>query len=139
MDDYDVIFLTLVLIGLTVIGKWSIYEKAMQPGWASLIPVYSTYVMFRICWNTYVFWVYLAASILTSMLSNIYSPGAVILGLIGAITNRIINYYLTRRLAKAFGRGVRFTIGLFIIPSIFLLILGFGSSEYDSSYEMSGI
>ncbi|MBQ9273049.1 MAG: hypothetical protein IJ227_04970, partial [Mogibacterium sp.] len=34
------------------------------------------------------------------------------------------------RLAKSFGKGVPFTIGLILIPTLFLFILGLGKSEY---------
>ena len=34
-------------------------------------------------------------------------------------------------LAKKFNKGVGFTIGLILLPSIFLLILAFGKSKYE--------
>ena len=34
------------------------------------------------------------------------------------------------KLSKAFGHGVGFTVGLFFLRPIFLLILGFGGSVY---------
>lgn len=140
MGEYSVIIIiVLVWTGLTIVGKWKVYTKAMEPGWASLIPLYSTYVMFRICWNTHIFWVYLAATILSSMLRNVNSPGAVIIGLLGGLVNLVINCMLLYRLSKSFGHGIGFAVGLYMIPSVFLMILGFGSSEYDSSYEMSSI
>ena len=34
------------------------------------------------------------------------------------------------KLARAFGRGIGFAIGLILLQPIFLLILGFGSDQY---------
>ena len=41
------------------------------------------------------------------------------------------------RTSKAFGHGVGFAIGLILLQSIFLLILGFGSSKYNKKYVKS--
>ncbi|MDO7873581.1 DUF5684 domain-containing protein [Hymenobacter sp. ASUV-10] len=35
----------LALIILTIAGIWKLFEKAGKPGWASIIPIYSTIVM----------------------------------------------------------------------------------------------
>ena len=37
---------------------------------------------------------------------------------------------LMYRLAKSFGKGILFTIGLLLLPNIFTLILAFGKSQY---------
>ena len=34
-------------------------------------------------------------------------------------------------LAKAFGKGAGFTVGLILLNTIFIMILGFGSSSYQ--------
>ena len=36
-------------------------------------------------------------------------------------------------LAKAFGKGIGFAIGLILLPFIFQLLLGFGSAEYEGA------
>ena len=42
----------------------------------------------------------------------------------------IFNIISLNKLAKAFGHGVGFTIGLFFLNPIFMLILGFSGDEY---------
>ncbi|MEI3168770.1 MAG: DUF5684 domain-containing protein [Lachnospiraceae bacterium] len=42
----------------------------------------------------------------------------------------IINIVALNKLARAFGHGTGFTIGLFFLNPIFKLILGFGSDQY---------
>lgn len=41
------IMLLLVLLP-SVIAWWSLFKKAGEPGWASIIPIYNTYVMWKI-------------------------------------------------------------------------------------------
>ena len=38
----------IVLIAIMIASLWKIYTKAGQPGWASIIPIYSTVVMLKI-------------------------------------------------------------------------------------------
>lgn len=48
---------TITLLGfivwvLLVIARWKMFQKAGEAGWKSIIPVYSTYISFKICWGT---------------------------------------------------------------------------------------
>lgn len=47
-------------IVIMIIANWKLYTKAGEAGWKSLIPYYSQYVLFRITWNTGMFWAFLA-------------------------------------------------------------------------------
>ena len=49
---------------------------------------------------------------------------------IAGLTVTILNIALNYHIAKAFGYGVGFTIGLTIIPTAFYIILGFSSDQY---------
>ena len=50
--------------------------------------------------------------------------------IITGIASIAAEIYLAIRLAKAFGKGVGFAIGLIIFEWIFILILAFGSAKY---------
>ena len=52
-----------------------------------------------------------------------------IVSLIRIITG-IIGIMYSVKLARAFGRGIGFAIGLIFLQPIFMLILGFGSDRY---------
>ena len=42
-------FLVFVVVGIvTLIGMWKTFDKAGQPGWAVLIPIYNIIVLLRI-------------------------------------------------------------------------------------------
>lgn len=106
----------LIILVLTVIAQWKIFTKAGEAGWKCLIPIYSTVVLFRIS-GISPWWVlgYLAGII----------PG------VGGLITLGISIYAMIMLAKAFGKGAGFTVGLILLNTIFILILGFGDSQYQ--------
>ena len=98
----------LAICVLTIVALWKVFVKAGKPGWASLIPFYNTYCLYDIAWGNG--WLILLT----------FVP------CVGAIFGIIMLF----KLAKAFGQGTGFGFGLLFLNTIFILILGFGSSEY---------
>ena len=45
------ISISVVVSILFVIGMWKMFAKAGEPGWASIIPFYNLYVLFKITWG----------------------------------------------------------------------------------------
>ena len=103
---YYIIFLAVLV--LDVIAFWKIFTKAGKPGWACIVPFYSQYCQFDIAWGNG--WYFL-------------------LGLIPCV-NIVVAVIHSIKLAKAFGRGTGFGLGMFFLAPIFFMILGFGSAEY---------
>ena len=115
---------------LVVIAYWKVFSKAGEAGWKSLIPVYNVYIEFKLAWkNTNMFWIYLACALASAVLGQI-SGFVAILGAVAGIVVLVITVLLNIRMAKAFGRGTGFAIGLLFLTPIFMMILGFGSSQY---------
>lgn len=102
------VIVSLVISVLTIIAMWKIFKKAGKPGWASIIPFYNTYCLFDLAWGNG--WLFL-------------------LSLIPCV-NIVVMIMLYFKLAKAFGKGTAFGFGLLFLNTIFVLILGFGNSEY---------
>ena len=100
--------LLLLVIFLMIVSSWKIFKKAGQPGWASIIPIYSTVVMIHIVKKP-VWWVIL-----------MFIP----------FVNIVVSIIIIHNLSKAFGKGIGFTVGLIVLPFIFFPILGFGKSTY---------
>jgi hypothetical protein len=98
----------LALVIVIVAGMWKTFEKAGQPGWACIIPVYNIMVILEITKKP-IWWLIL-------MLIPCVSIIAAILVMID--------------FAKVFGRGAGFGLGLTFLPFIFFPILGFGSARY---------
>lgn len=121
---------SIAIYVLLIIGWWKIFTKAGEAGWKSLIPFYNIYTIFKICWETKYFWFTLLISVLSSVLAAIPAVG----GFLSAICSiaLIVLYVMENyKLAKAFGHGGGYTVGLIFLPNIFVLILGFGSSAYQ--------
>jgi uncharacterized membrane protein YhaH (DUF805 family) len=94
---------------LMIAACWKIFTKAGQPGWASIIPIYNLYIWCKI----------------------VGRPGWWILLMLIPFVNFIIGIILCIDLAKSFGKGVGFGLGLILLGVIFFPILGFGNAQYQ--------
>ena len=120
----------IVIYVLLVIALWKIFTKAGEAGWKSLIPIYNAYVLCKIIGVKFWTYVIIIPIVLGFVTSIIFSKNPQTGSIITSIYTLGLTIYLDYKLAKAFGKGVGFTIGLVLLPNIFQLILGFGSAEY---------
>ena len=98
----------LALVVLFVAAGWKVFTKAGQPGWASIVPIYNFWVMLKI----------------------VGRPGWWIVLMLIPFVNIFVGIIVLVDIAKSFGHGVGFALGLIFLGPIFWLILGFGSSTY---------
>ena len=116
---------------LQVIAKWKMFKKMDEAGWKSIIPFYSDYILFKRTWKTSYFWVFIISVFVVSLLRNRTDSKLIaVITLILLILAIVIAVIQLNKLSKSFGHGVAFTIGLIFLSPIFLLILGFGDSQY---------
>ncbi len=126
---------------LQVIAYWKIFTKAGKPGWHSLIPFLSNWDEIDLSWSRKWAWIWLALSIVTSIISSANQNAqngdgsasgfmVSLAGILGIIV-LVITIIGTYKLAKAFGKGFGFFLGLLLLNPIFKLILGFGSAQYQ--------
>lgn len=129
---------SLILVILMIVAYWKIFSKAGEAGWKAIIPIYNSYIVFKIAWRPLMFGISIALSVLYVILFTIgfifeYSTGgSMLLAVLPIllIVIAVINIMLLHKLSKAFGHGVGFTLGLIFLNIIFLFILAFGSSQY---------
>ena len=106
----DIVGIFSFILGIaTLIGMWKLFTKAGQPGWASIIPIYNTYILCKI----------------------VGKPGWWVLLFFIPLVNLIIAVILMVGLARSFGKGTGFGIGLVFLSFIFIPILGFGDATYQ--------
>lgn len=105
--------ISLLFLILPLVANWFIYKKAGEPGWAAIVPLYNTYVLFKI----------------------IYGNGWKCLWLLVPFVNIYYAFTMYFKLAKVFGQGFGFGLGLFFLNPIFLLILAFGDFNYLGSLK----
>lgn len=131
-----VAIIALVFLVLEIVANWKIFIKAGEDGWKAIIPYYNSFITFKIGGNTMYFWIWLAASVLNYILSAISDSGFV--GILASLCSlAVFVMYVLREynIAKAFGKGIGFTVGLVLLNPIFRMILGFGSAEYQGVPE----
>jgi len=98
----------LVFLIACVAAMWVVFQKAGKPGWACLIPIYNIVVLLEIIGRP-IWWILL-----------FFIP----------FVNIIIAILVNIDLAKSFGKGTGFAIGLIFLGPIFLLMLAFGDAKY---------
>jgi len=92
-----------------IAGLWKIFTKAGKPGWAAIVPIYNCIVLLEIVGKP-IWWIIL---------------------LLIPCVNIIVSIMLNVELAKKFGKGIGFAIGIIILPFVFIPILGFGKAQYN--------
>lgn len=128
--------IALAMMIISIVAMWRILEKANEPGWKCLIPVYNVYMLFRIAWKPGMFWAMLALGLGVPVLMVIMltldgvAAIAPLLILAAVIAAMVIAIILQVKLAKAFGQSGAFAVGLILLGFIFQCILAFGSAEY---------
>lgn len=128
------IYVTIALAWwlLQIIANWRIFTKAGEAGWKSIIPVYSDYISYKIAWQTSYFWLVFILGIIASCIQNPGGDSAMLLMLASLIKiiAGIISIIYSVKLARAFGRGIGFALGLIFLQPVFMLILGLGNDHY---------
>lgn len=103
------IILFFVLLIFVFAGMWKMFEKAGEPGWAAIVPIYNAIVLCRIGGKPE--WWFLLMLI--------------------PIVGIIISILVMVGVAERFGKGVGFALGLIFLGFIFMPILGFGDAQYQ--------
>jgi len=98
-----------IVIILMIAAIWKVFSKAGQPGWAAIIPIVNLYFLCKVAGR----------------------PGWWLILMLIPFVNLIIFIILDIDIAKKFGKGAGFGIGLLLLPFIFFPILGFGSAQYQ--------
>lgn len=139
-----ILVLAAIFYILTIVARWKIFTKAGEKGWKSIIPIYNDYVTIKLCWKPLFFWVTLVLAILVGICQNAgtYISGPIVsalgvFGLIFIIASCVFFVIGQYRLAKSFGKGGAFTVGLVFFNFIFLMILAFGKAEYKGNVYLN--
>ncbi len=134
-----IIFTALIVFWIfQIIAYWKLFTKAGEPGWKSIIPIYNGYVQYKITWKPMWFWIAFVAMFVLNLLNQFSNPDApntaiIIITTIVLIINIVIQIMATVKLSRAYGHGIGFAIGLIFLYPIFILILGYGKSEYKGA------
>jgi len=98
-----------VVIIFEIASYWRVFEKAGKPGWASIIPIYNAFVLLQIVGRPW--WWFLLCLI--------------------PVVNIVVGIMITLDLAKSFGKGVGFAVGIILLGFIFIPVLAWGDAQYQ--------
>lgn len=101
-------FIAFLLFLLFMVANMCIFYKAHEASWKAVIPIYNSYIFYKIVMGNG--WLFLIQ----------YIP------IIGWLFRLYSNY----KLAKCFGYGGLFALGLILFYPIFIIILAFGNNSY---------
>ncbi|MDI1311769.1 DUF5684 domain-containing protein [Prosthecobacter sp.] len=98
----------LAALVFLIVSVWKVYTKAGEPGWACIVPIYNVIVYLKISGKP-LWWIIL-----------FFIP----------FVNIIIALLVSIGLAKNFGKGGGFGVGIFLLGFIFMPILAFGDARF---------
>lgn len=122
---------------LLALGYYKMFQKAGEPGWKAFIPVYNWYIYTKLTWKPSMFGVMFVLEIVCE-LTNYFekSNASVALAVASAIVGIVFIVFQAisaSKASKAYGHGGGYAVGLFFLPYLFTLIIGFGKSEYKGA------
>lgn len=100
--------IALVVMVVMIAAMWKVFEKAGEPGWAAIVPIYNLYILLKIAGKP-AWWIIL-------MLIPFVNIVVLIIAMIAV--------------ARAFGKGTGFGLGLAFLGIIFFPILAWGDGMY---------
>jgi hypothetical protein len=104
-----ILVVVLAVVIAMVAGMWALNEKAGEPGWAILVPIYNLVVALRIAGMS-AWW---------------------ILAMLIPLVSIIPALMMASNTAKNFGFGLGMTLGLILLPFIAYPVIGFGAARYQ--------
>ena len=103
--------IVLAIAAFEIYAMWRLFEKANQPGWAAIVPIYNFYILLKLAGK----------------------PGWWILLLLVPFVNFVIAIIAMIAVAKAFGKGTGFGLGLAFFGGIFVPVLAFSDAKYQGA------
>ncbi len=102
-----------LMFGVLILwSTWIVFNKAGYSGWTCIIPIYNLYVLLKIGGRS----------------------GWLLLLLLVPIVNFFVTIAMHIGVARNFGKGAGFGLGLMFLPFIFFPVLAFGKSRYQPMY-----
>jgi len=99
----------LAVVVLMIAAMWKVFEKAGEPGWAAIVPIYNFLVLLKISGKP-MWWIIL-----------FFIP----------FVNLVVAIVMLFALARNFGKGGGFALGLLLLPPIFYPLLAWGDARYQ--------
>lgn len=107
------VIVTLAIAVFLIAAMWKVFEKAGKPGWAAIIPIYNIVVLLEIAGKP-LWWI--------------------VLFLIPFV-NFVVAILLGIAVARSFGKGTGFGLGLTFLGFVFYPVLAWGDARYQGPQQ----
>ena len=114
MDDFVSVIFGILVIAVCVAmiaGMWKVFVKAGQPGWGCLVPIYNLILLLGMAGKP-TWWIVLY-----------------LIPVVSLVAVAMVNI----EIAKKFGQGAGYGLGLAFLPMFFYPMLGFGDAQYQGA------
>jgi uncharacterized membrane protein YhaH (DUF805 family) len=101
----------LAIVVLMIAAMWKVFQKAGEPGWAAIVPIYNLVVLMRIAGK----------------------PGWWVLLMFIPVVNLVVAILAIVGVAKNFGKGTGYALGLLFLSPIFYPMLAWGDARYQKT------
>ena len=102
-----IVYAAVILVMIAAL--WQVFTKAGEPGWAAIVPIYNIIVMLKIAGKP-AWWLVL---------------------MLIPFVNLVVAIIMVVSLAKNFGKGTGFALGMLFLAPIFYPILAWGDAKYQ--------
>lgn len=99
--------IVLAAVLLVLAAMWKTFERAGEPGWAVIVPIYNLYVLTKV------------AQVSALWIVAMFIP----------LLNIVAMFVVSNGVAKRFGRSSAFGIGLALLPFLFYPMLAWGDDQ----------
>lgn len=140
-----IMIIALAFAVLNCIALWKLYEKAGEPGWSAIVPVYNIMQQIKIATGDFrLAWIYLAlyggyfvintlSSFFTTFASDsdaaaIATMAVSVLMMLISLPLAVLGGYTSYMFAKSYGKSQAFCVLSIFFSGITVLIMGFDKS-----------
>jgi len=123
--------ISFILWILRIIALWKAFQRAWQWGWEAIVPIYCSYIKYKLAGMKNWFWYGLLIAVIFWIIAAFIPDQQKLLTDIATAIVWIIYVVVKFKFARKYGWGVFASILYVLFNPICVLILGFGNYPYE--------
>ena len=125
------LLVALVFGILAIIALWKAFTRAWEGGWKAIIPVYNTYIQFKLADMKNWFWYMILIAFIFGVVAACLPDYKELITNIWYVVSWIIGIVASFKFARKYGWWVFASILFVLFYPICILVLGFGNYPYE--------
>ncbi len=125
------LLVALVFGILAIIALWKAFTRAWEGGWKAIIPVYNTYIQFKLADMKNWFWYMILIAFIFGVVAACLPDYKELITNISYVVGGIIGAVASFKFARKYGWWVFASILFVLFYPICILVLGFGNYPYE--------